>query len=57
LLGRLHGKRLEAPAETPVEQIMESGPMTFRPDTALGPISDWLESQDLTSVLITTFDG
>src|SRR5215216_1752364 len=57
VLGRLRGKRLEAPAETPVEQAMELGPTTFRPNTPIGEIADWVESQDLSSILLTTFDG
>jgi predicted transcriptional regulator len=57
VLGRLRGERFEAPAETPVEQIMEPGPTTFRPDIAIGMISEWIESQDLSSVLVTSMDG
>jgi Mg/Co/Ni transporter MgtE len=57
VLGRLRGKRLEAPAKTPVEQAMELGPTTFRPNTPIGEIADWAESQDLSSILVTTFDG
>jgi CBS domain-containing protein len=57
VLGRLRGKRLEAPPETPVEQIMEPGPTTFRPNEALDMISEWMGSQDLSSVLVSTFDG
>jgi CBS domain-containing protein len=57
VLGRLRGNRLEAPAETLVEQIMESGPTTFRPNGALDMISEWMGSQNLSSVVVTTFDG
>jgi CBS domain-containing protein len=57
VLGRLQGNRLEAPAETPVERIMEPGPTTFRPNGALQMISEWMGSQNLSSVVVTTFDG
>src|ERR671925_424954 len=36
VLGRLRGKGLEAPDETPAEEVMEPGPTTFRPNGALG---------------------
>jgi CBS domain-containing protein len=57
VLGRLRGKRLEAPADTPVEQIMEAGPTTFRPNEELDMVSEWMESQDLSSVLVSSLDG
>jgi CBS domain-containing protein len=57
VLGRLRSKGLEAPAETPLEEIMESGPTTFRPNGALGAVAERMRSRNVSSVVVTTSDG
>jgi CBS domain-containing protein len=57
VLGRLRGKGLEAPAETPAEQVMELGPTTFRPNGILGAIAERMRSRNVGSVVVTTSDG
>ena len=57
VLGRLRGNALEADAETPVEQAMEPGPTTFRPDARLAEVVERMRAKDVGSVLVTTSDG
>ncbi len=57
VLGRLRGSALAADPETPVEQAMEAGPTTIRPDTRLADIAARLRDKDVETVVVTTSDG
>ncbi len=57
VLGRLRGTALAREAETPVEQAMEAGPTTIRPDTRLADITERLRAKDVATVVVTTSDG
>ena len=57
VLGRLRKKALEAAPETPVEQVMEVGPATIRPDIRLDAILDRLQQRNAGQILVTTSDG
>ena len=57
VLGRLRGNALEADAETPVEQAMEPGPTTFRPDARITEVVERMRAKDVESVVVTTSDG
>lgn len=57
VLGRLRGKVLEADPETPIEQVMETGPTTFRPDTRLADVARQMRAKHVASVIVTTSDG
>lgn len=39
VLGRLRGDAWKAEPDTPVEEVMENGPTTFRPDNFLEPLA------------------
>ena len=57
VLGRLRGKALGGDAETPVEQAMEAGPTTFRPDARLAEVTEWMRAKNVGSAALTTSDG
>ena len=57
VLGRVRGKAWEADPDTPVEQVMENGPTTFRPDNFLGPLVNRMREKKVGTVLITNSDG
>ncbi|MCH8284687.1 MAG: CBS domain-containing protein [Chloroflexi bacterium] len=57
LLGRLRGAVFERDPETPIEEIMESGPTTIRPDTMLQDICERMEKRRVDSVLVATETG
>ncbi len=57
VLGRLRGRALAADPETPVEQVMEAGPTTIRPDTRLADIAERLRAKDVEAIVVTTSDG
>jgi CBS domain-containing protein len=57
VLGRLRGKALVADAETPVEQVMEAGPTTVRPDAKLAEVVERMRAKNVASVVVTTSDG
>jgi Mg/Co/Ni transporter MgtE len=57
LLGRLRSSALDAPPDTPAEQLMESGPSTVRPDTPADQLAHRLRDRDLNSAIVTTPEG
>ena len=57
VLGRLRGEALAADPTTPVETVMEPGPTTIRPDSALGDIVAWMREKRLASTVVTSSDG
>lgn len=57
VLGRLQGEAWEATADTPVQDIMENGPTTFRPDNFLEPLIKRMHEKKTGSVIITNSDG
>jgi len=57
VLGRLRGDAWQAAPETPVEQIMENGPTTFRPDNFLEPLIQRMRQKKVGSVILTNSDG
>lgn len=57
LPGALHSKALEAEPTTVVEEVMDPGPSTFRPDVPLEEMQHYLKERNLDSVVITTADG
>ena len=57
VLGMLRGKALEAEPATIVEEVMEPGPSTFRPDVPFEDMQHYLKERHLDSVVITTADG
>jgi len=57
VLGRLRREAWEADPETLVEDVMENGPTTFRPDNFLAPLVKRMQDKKVGSVIITNSDG
>jgi CBS domain-containing protein len=57
VLGRLREDDLNADAATPVEQVMEEGPTTYRLDRPAEETAKYLAERNIANVLITTSDG
>lgn len=57
VLGRLRGKALDADPTTTVEQVMEEGPTTYRPDRPAEETTQYLAERGVGGVLVTTSDG
>lgn len=57
VIGRLRGNAWETDYTATVDQIMESGPTTVRPDGLLQHLVDRMAKRDTTLVLVTTPQG
>jgi Mg/Co/Ni transporter MgtE len=57
VLGRLRGDIWNAPADTLVEDVMENGPTTFRPDYTAQALADRMRGRNVENTLITRSDG
>ncbi len=57
VLGRVRRSALDGTADDLVEEVMESGPTTIRPDSTLESILERLRARSLDSILVTTSDG
>ena len=57
VLGLLRPRALEAAAEACVEEVMELGPVSARPDATLEEMSEHFERLELESSPITTSYG
>jgi CBS domain-containing protein len=57
VLGLLHGQALDGSPQQLVEEVMEPGPSTFRPDVTFEEMTAYMQQRQLDSVLITTADG
>jgi Mg/Co/Ni transporter MgtE len=58
LLGRVRSSDLQgADPGTPVEEVMEAGPSTVRPDAALDSLAKRLRERDLRTAVVTTPRG
>ncbi len=57
VLGRLRGEAWKAEPGTRVEEIMENGPTTFRPDSFLEPLVKRMYDRKVGSVIVTNSDG
>ena len=57
VLGRLRGTALGVDPTTPVEQVMEAGPTTVRPDARLVEVAERMRAKGVGSVVVTTPDG
>jgi CBS domain-containing protein len=57
LLGRLRASSLDAPPDTPAEQLMEGGPSTGRPDLPADELARRLRDHDLKTAILTTPEG
>ena len=57
VLGRLGRKALASEEDVTVEAAMTAGPSTVRPSITLAEIVERMQSQKLTSALVTRSDG
>jgi Mg/Co/Ni transporter MgtE len=57
VLGLLQGQALDGDPQQLVEEVMEPGPSTFRPDVTFEEMTAHMQQRQLHSVLITTADG
>src|SRR5439155_16042944 len=57
VLGRLGRKALASEEDVAVEAVMTAGPSTVRPSITLADIVERMQSQKLTSALVTRSDG
>ena len=57
VLGRLPSDALHGDPEESIEQVMESGPATFRPSVPLEEMADYMREHGMDSALITTAEG
>jgi CBS domain-containing protein len=57
VLGLLRSKQLEMDPNLRVEQVMRSGPSTFRPYVSIKEMADHMVEHELDSAPITTSDG
>lgn len=57
VLGRLRRESWNAPDDSPVEQVMEEGPTTIRPDEDLDSLAMRMLDRNVDSVLISDPDG
>lgn len=57
VLGRLRQKVFTQHPETFVEDVMEEGPTTIRPNTNLADIIPRMQARKVSSVVVTTADG
>ncbi|HVC34362.1 MAG TPA: CBS domain-containing protein [Chloroflexota bacterium] len=57
VLGRLRGKALQANPAVSVDEVMEEGPTTIRPDTLLDDIVPRMRQKHVENIVVTTPDG
>jgi len=57
VLGLLRGKALDSDPQAVVEQAMDSGPTTIRPNLSLEESIEYMKKNSMDSVLPTTSDG
>ncbi len=57
LLGRLRGSALKEALHAKVEEVMEPGPSTVRPDTRATPLAERLAERKLQTAVVTTPEG
>ena len=57
VLGRVRGRALDGAPDTTIEDVMQSGPSTIRPDTPLETVVKTLREGNVTSTLVTDPDG
>jgi CBS domain-containing protein len=57
VLGLVRSEALGVDPGTRVEEVMQSGPVTFRPNLGAGQMPDYLKKQRTPRALVTTSDG
>jgi Mg/Co/Ni transporter MgtE len=57
VLGRLFEKELSGRGDVSADEVMRSGPTTFRPDVTVHQLLHYMREHDLTTVPVTTSEG
>ena len=57
VLGRIRGRTLDGDPNSPVEDVMQPGPSTIRPDTDLGTVAKTLRDGNVATALVTSQEG
>lgn len=57
VLGFLRNEVLDGASEASVEEVMEPGPSTFRPDILPEELGTYMQKRNIDSALVTTADG
>ena len=57
VIGRVRGRALATDPDALIEDVMQSGPSTIRPDTPLETVVETLRDGDLKSTLVTDPEG
>lgn len=57
VLGLVQIAMLDVDPDTPVEMVMESSPITFRPNVRAGQLPEYLTAQRRSLAIVTTSDG
>lgn len=57
VVGRIRPPAIESREDVMVEEVMEPGPSTVRPDSLLGPLVERMEEKGTPQVLVTTPQG
>ena len=57
VLGLVNSDALAGDPAIPVEEVMDSAPVTFRPNIRAGEMPDYLKKQGVQHAIVTTSDG
>src|SRR6266851_4167036 len=57
VLGLVNSDALAGDPATPVEEVMDSAPVTFRPNVRAGEMPDYIKTQGVRHAIVTTSDG
>jgi len=57
VLGLVLAESLDVQADIPVEDVMQSSPLTFRPNLEVGKLPEYVRTQRIARPLVTTSDG
>jgi Mg/Co/Ni transporter MgtE len=57
VLGLLRAPGLAADPDATAEQVMRSGPVTYRPDAVAAEVAERMEKRGVQGVLVTLSDG
>src|SRR5262249_18634805 len=55
--GARRSRRADSDPATSIEQVMDSAPVTFRPNVRAGDVPDYFKKQGVRYAIVTTSDG
>jgi Mg/Co/Ni transporter MgtE len=57
VLGLVASESLNADPQSPIEDVMDPAPVTFRPNLRVGEMPEYFKKQGIQHALVTTSDG